>query len=253
MIKKIPSRLACACLVLAALLPLHANAGIFDDAEARKAILDLRAKVDVLTRDLNERLDSKSDRSIGLDMVNQHERTMAEIAKLRGALEVLSNEVVTAQRRQKELYADLDARLRKLEPREISIDGQNVSVNPNEQRAYDAALLLFQAGDYKAAATALTDFVRSYPNSGYAPNAQYWLGNAYYAQRDYKKAIAAQGVVTTAYGDSAKAPDAMLNIATSYAELKDNVNAKKSLKALVSKYPDSSAAQAAKDRLASLK
>ena len=68
-----------------------------------------------------------------------------------------------------------------------------------------------------------------HPDSAYAANAQYWLGNAYYAQRDYKKAIAAQQVVASTYKDSAKAPDAMLNIASSYTELKDKKNAKKAL------------------------
>ncbi len=247
------SRLATACLALAAWLPLQAHAGLLDDDEARKAILDLRAKVDNLARDLNTRIDAKSDRSSALEMVNQNEQTLAEIAKLRGQLEVLTNELVTAQRQQKELYADLDARMRKLEPQKVTIDGQEAAVDPNEQRTYEAAMALFKSGDYKAASTALNDFVRRYPGSGYAANAQYWLGNAYYAQRDYKNAINAQEVVAANYRDSAKAPDAMLNIASSYAELKDKKNAKKALQSLVAKYPDSSAAQAAKDRLAVLK
>jgi tol-pal system protein YbgF len=87
----------------------------------------------------------------------------------------------------------------------------------------------------------------------YAANAQYWLGNAYYAQREYKSAIAAQEVVVSTYRDSPKAPDAMLNMASSYTELNDKKAAKKTLKDLVAKYPASSAAQAAKDRLAVMK
>ena len=229
MIKWSPSRLA--CLVLAAWLPLQASAGILDDDEARRAILDLRAKVDAITRDL----------------------TLAEIAKLRGQIEVLANEVSKAQNSQRTLYADLDARIKKLEPRAETIDGETAQVLPSEKQAYDAAMANFTARDYKAAAVALQDFVKRYPESAYAANAQYWLGNAYYAQRDYKNAIAAQEVVTTTYASSAKAPDAMLNMATSYAELKDKVKARKTLQTLVSKFPDSQAAQSAKDRLAALK
>jgi len=247
------SRLACACLALAAWLPLQSHAGLLDDDEARKAILDLRAKVENLARDLNARIDTKTDKSAALEMNNQHEQTMAEIAKLRGQLEVLTNDIVTTQKRQKDLYADLDARMRKLEPQSVTIDGQQAQVDPNEQRTYDAAMATFKAGDYKNAAITLADFVRRYPQSGYAANAQYWLGNAYYAQRDYKNAIAAQEVVAATYRDSAKAPDAMLNIASSYTELKDKKNAKKALQDLVAKYPESTAAQAAKDRLAALK
>ncbi|WP_137173560.1 tol-pal system protein YbgF [Massilia sp. HP4] len=251
MIKLSPSRLA--CLVLALWMPLHAVAGPFDDDEARKAILELRTKVDNITRDLTARIDGKSDKTVQIEMLNQHEQTMREIARLRGQIEVLQNELTKAQESQKQLYADLDARIKRFEPRQEMIDGQAAEVMPTEKTAYETATALFQSGDYKGASVALQEFVKQYPQSAYASNAQYWLGNTYYALGDYKKAIAAQQVVTTTYADSAKVPDAMLNIASSYALLKDNKNAKKSLQTLVSKYPDSSAAQTARDRLASLK
>jgi tol-pal system protein YbgF len=247
------SRIGAACLALAAWMPLHASAGILDDDEARKAIIDLRSKVENLSRDLNARIDTKTDKTAALDLVNQHEQTMQEIARLRGQIEVLANEVANVQKRQKDLYADLDARIVKLEPRQVNIDGKEAEVDPGELKSYEAAMALFKSGDYKVAANALSDFVRRHPDSSYASNAQYWLGNAYYAQRDYKNAIAAQEIVASTYKDSAKAPDAMLNIASSYIEMKDKKNAKKALQQLVSKYPDSSAASAAKDRLAALK
>jgi tol-pal system protein YbgF len=253
MIRFSTPRLAAACLALAAWLPLQSQAGILSDDEARKAILELRAKVDNLVRELSVRIDTKADKNVSLEMLNQHEQTMAEIAKLRGQLEVLSNEIVTAQKRQKDFYTDLDARVRKLEPRQVSIDGQETAVAAEEQASYEAAMATFKGGDYKAAATQLSGFVQRYPASSYASNAQYWLGNSYYAQRDCKKAIAAQQVVASTYADSAKAPDAMLNIGTCYAELKDKKAATKALKDLIAKYPDSPAAEAARDRLPGLK
>lgn len=247
------SRVLIACMAVAAWMPLTASAGLLDDDEARKAILDLRTKVENLSRDLNARIDTKSDKRDALDMVNQNEQTQQEIARLRGQIEVLANDIANAQKRQKDFYADLDARLAKLEPRQVNIDGKTAEVDPGELKSYDAAMATFKSGDYKTAAAALSDFVRRYPTSSYASNAQYWLGNAYYAQRDYKNAIAAQEIVASTYQDSPKAPDAMLNIASSYTELKDKKNAKKALQNLVSKYPDSTAAAAAKDRLAVLK
>jgi tol-pal system protein YbgF len=253
MITSTKFRIGAALLALSSLLPLQASAGLLDDDEARKAILELRAKVDRITAELGARIDNKADNSTAIEMVNQHEQTIQEINKLRGQIELLANELAMAQKRQKELYADLDARLKKLEPRQVNIDGQEAAVAPTEQQNYEAAMALFKGGDYKAAATALGNFVRSYPASGYAANAQYWLGNAYYAQRDYKNAINAQEAVVANYRDSAKAPDAMLNIATSYTELKDKKAARKALQDLIKAYPDSSAAAAAKDRLAALK
>jgi tol-pal system protein YbgF len=242
------SGLAAALLAAIAYLPLHASAGVFDDDEARRAILDLRTKVDKVANDLNVRLETKADKSSTLDLVNQNEMTLQEISKLRGQLEVLANDVANAQKRQKDFYVDLDARLRKLEPRQVTIDGKSTQVDLSEQKDYDAAMLLFKAGDYKAAAGALDAFVRRYPESGYAANAQYWLGNAFYAQRDCKSAIAAQQVVLKAYPDSPKAADAMLNIASCQTELKDKA-AKKTLQELIKTYPDTPAAETAKERL----
>ncbi|HEU4851847.1 MAG TPA: tol-pal system protein YbgF [Telluria sp.] len=244
------SRIAALFLVFAA---SSAQAGILDDDEARKAIIDLRAKVENLTRELNARIDTKADKTQSLEFISSNERMLGEIASLRGQIEVLANEVANVQKRQRELYADLDERIKKLEPREVTIDGQTAEVDVSEQKSYEAAIAMFKAGDYKAAASALSDFVRRYPASSYAANAQYWLGNTYYADRDYKKAIAAQRDVVANYGDSAKAPDALLNIASSYTELKDKKNARKALQDLVAKYPDSSAAQDAAARLKTLK
>lgn len=238
---------------MTAWLPLHASAGLLDDDEARKAILDLRNKVDNLSRDLNARIDTKSDKSAALDMLSVNEQTNQEIARLRGQIEVLANDIATAQKRQRDYYTDLDARIKKLEPRQETIDGQAAEVLPNEKQAYDAAYGQFTAGQYEAAVTSLQQFVRRYPESAYASNAQYWLGNAYYTQRDCKNAIAAQQVVVNTYPTSAKAPDAMLNIASCYIEQKDKANAKKTLQTLIKKYPESTSAATAKDRLTALK
>jgi tol-pal system protein YbgF len=247
------SAIAAAVLAVCSFAPWSAHAGLLDDDEARKAILDLRTKVDTIQQDLQTRIDAKSDKSSALDLVNQNEQLRQELAKLRGQIEVLTNELSNAQRRQKDFYVDLDNRLRKLEPQKITVDGKEAAVEPAEQKSYDAALAVFKSGDYKSAAISLSDFLHRYPGSAYAAAAQYWLGNAYYAQRDCKSAIAAQQVVIKNYPDSPKASDALLNIASCYTELKDKSGAKKSLEALITQYPDSSAAQTAKERLASFK
>jgi tol-pal system protein YbgF len=251
---KLPQfRLAAVALAFAAWMPLHASAGLLDDDEARRAILDLRTKLEALSQRVDSRIETKADKSSMVDILNQHEQTMQEIARLRGQIEVLGNQIANAQKNQKDLYADLDSRIKKLEPRQETVDGQAVEVMPSEKVTYDSAMKQFQSGDYQGAAGALQDFMRRYPTSAYAPNAQYLLGNAYYAQKDYKSAISTlQGVVQN-YGTSPKAADAMLTIGSSYTEMKDKKAAKKVLQQLVAKYPGSSAAQTAKDRLAALR
>lgn len=245
--------LAAAVLAAASLAPVAAHAGLFDDDEARRAILDARTRIEALQRDIGVRLDAKADKNSLLDLANQNEQLRLDVAKLRGQVEVLTNELANAQQRQKDFYVDLDNRLRKLEPQKVTVDGREASIDQTEQRTYDAALELFKGGDYKSASSAFNDFLRRYPQSGYAASAQYWLGNAYYAQRDYRNAIAAQQVVVKNYPDSTKAPDALLNIATCYIELKDKVSARRALDTVLAQYPDSTAARTAKERLPSLR
>jgi tol-pal system protein YbgF len=260
MIKPSQIRFAAIVFALAASLPLRASAGLLDDDEARKAILELRARVSSLEADLksridanNARIDTKADKAIGVDIVNQREQTTQELAKLRGQLEVLANDLATVQKNQRDLYADLDARIKKLEPRQETVDGQTAEVMPSEKKTYDAAVDKVKAGDYKGASAALQDFLRRYPDSAYAGLAQNLLGSAYFFQQDYKNAIAAQQAFIANNADNPRVPDAMLTIAHAYEELKDKKNAKKTYQQLVAKFPKSDAGQTAKERLASLK
>ena len=210
-----PVRIA---LLIAALGSVQAHAGVFDDDEARRQIIDLRVKSEA-------RFDQQAKGQ--LDLANQIQRQADEISRLRGQIETLNYELETAKKRQQDFYLDLDTRLRKFETAEST----NAAVNPEnganskpasdpakEGQEYEAALNQFKAGKYKEAAAGFGAFVQKYPASSLAPNAQYWLGNAWYAQRDCKRAIEAQSVVTTKYADSAKAPDAWLAIATCQQE-----------------------------------
>jgi tol-pal system protein YbgF len=246
---KIKSSIAAAFMAAFSLAPLQAGAALFEDEEARRAILELRTRLTNMQNEVN----AKADKTNNLDLNNQNEQLRQEISRLRGQIEVLTNELANAQKRQKDFYVDLDNRLRKLEPQTVTVDGKEFSVEQAEQRAYDAALAYFKAGDYKNAGASFYDFTRRYPSSGLAPSAQYWLGNTYYAQRDYRNAITAQQAVVKNYADSPKAADALLNIASCHLELKDRTAAKKTLETLVSQYPESPAAQTARERLAALK
>lgn len=247
--KTLKSTFAAAIMAAFSLAPLQSRAALFEDDEARRAILDIRARL----TNMQSELDAKADKTNSLDLNNQNEQLRQEVARLRGQIEILTNELANEQKRQKDFYVDLDTRLRKLEPQKATVDGKEVMIEQGEQRSYDAALAYFKAGDYKNAGASFYDFTRRYPQSGLAASAQYWLGNTYYAQRDFKNAIAAQQVVVKNYSDSPKAPDALLNIASCYMELKDKAAAKKTLETLIGQYPDAPSAQTAKERLAALK
>lgn len=253
------ARLAAVILAAVSFSPLLSHAGLFDDEEARKAILDARTRIEATQRDLTTRLDAKADKSSLLDLASQNEQLRTELAKLRGQIEVLTNEVTNAQQRQKDFYVDLDNRLRKFEAAKGTGDGRDASaggaggVDSGDQRIYEAALAQFKAGDYRDASTGFSQFLQRYPQSGYAGAAQYWLGNTYYALRDCRSAIASHQLVLKNYPDSTRAPDALLNISNCYIEMKDKPQARKALETLVVQYPDSPAAQTARERLPGLR
>ena len=179
-------------LLLAAFGGQQARAGVFDDDEARRQIKDLSIQA-------NERLETLSKGQF--DLVNQLQALREENARLRGQVETLTYELESTKKRQQDFYVDLDNRLRKFEsasagnatgegkPAEEDKPAgeapKKVVVDPAaESRDYEAALNLFKANKIKEAAVAFDAFGKSYPESTLAPNAQYWLGNAYYALRD---------------------------------------------------------------------
>lgn len=252
-----------------------AAAGLFSDDEAHKRIEALQQENQQLQQKLkamDERV-SKLDatlRSQGLlDLLQSVEAMKNDMAKLRGQIEVNTYNIDTTQKRQKDLYVDLDNRLRKLErvdgpaPSATSTPAPGASTAPAtptvasdpaaENRTYESAFNLFKIGNYQAAIAGFQNFLKTYPASPLAANAQYWIGNSYSALKDYKTAIAQQQKLIHSYPNSPKVPDAMLNIASSQAELGDKESAKKSLEEIIAKHPLSPAADTAKKRLANLK
>ena len=227
----------------------QARAAIFDDDEARRQIKDLAIKT-------NERLDTLSKAQI--DLVNQIQALREENARLNGQVETLTYELESAKKRQQDFYLDLDGRLRKMEPSsadskpadEAKSSSDSGKKDPvAETREYESALNLFKANKVKEAAGAFDAFVKAYPESNLAPNAQYWLGNAYYTLQDCKKSIDAHRVVVNRWPQNPKAPDSLINIATCQQELGDAKGVKATLETVLIKYPDSPAAATAKKRL----
>ena len=282
-------RAIAAALFLVAVCAAPARAALFDDDEARKRIEATNQRLTQIQKELDDRIAALESqlKSGGLvEIFNQIEMLKADTARLLGQFEVLAHEQEETQKRQRDLYVDLDTRLRKLEsgaappaaaegtPGAPAAGSAPPTVAPAapaapaaappvaaaarpgtaadgtaEQRSYDAALDLFKSGNYNGAIGAFTAFTKTYPKSPLAPSAQYWIGNARYAQRDYRGAIAAQRQLVTTYPDSQKVPDALFNIATAQSELGDTAAARRTLADLVAKYPQSEAAGKARQRL----
>ena len=253
---------------LALLCSSAAHAGLFDDEEARKAIVDLRARIvamedqgksrgtevaaaNVQSAQLTEQL-AALRRSL-LDLNNQLESMRGEIAKLRGNDEQVLREVADLQRRQRDVGQAIDERLRKVEPTKVTMDGREFMVDPEEKRTFDEAFAAIRNGDFDKSVAQLANFQRRYPGSPYTDAARFWLGNSQYGRRDYKEAITTFRGFVNSSPDHPRAPEALLAVANSQAEMKDPRGARKTIEDLMKAYPQSEAAQAGKERLASIK
>ncbi len=250
-----------------------ASAGLFDDEEARKAILDLRQRVEALRQESDQKLAEQTRRSVErsteetsqmrrslLELQGQIDGLRGEMANLRGQNEqairdnqLLQRQLADVQRQQKDAASAFEDRVRKFEPTKVSVDGKEFLADPAEKRDFDAALAIFRKGDFALAQPAFADFVKRYPQSGYVPSSLFWLGNAQYATRDYKEALINFRSLLAQAPDHMRAPEAVLSIANCQIELKDTRGARKTLEDLGKAYPQSEAAVAAKDRLTRLR
>jgi len=268
-------------LLLAAAAPVRA--GLFDDDEARRRIEALRKELAQQGNDNEARIAKLEEliRNIGVvELVRSLDQANAEIARLRGTIEVLANENQQLQKRQRDFYLDLDSRMKRLEgvpagstppagaagppaaagaptpepaaaaqpPRVPSKEDQ-----AREVKAYDAASNLFRRNEFRAAIDAFRAFVKDFPESQLAPNAGYWIGISYANLKDYRNALAAQQDILTRYPQSPKAPDAMLAIAAIQFEQGDNGSARNTLEDIIARYPGTEAAGKARTRLTALR
>ena len=248
-------------LALAGVLSTPARAALFEDDEARRAIIELRQRIDTLQQS-NQRAgddlrrsgeDTSQMRRSLLDLQSQIESLHVELAKLRGQNEQLVRDVSELQRLQKETAQGVNERLKKFEPGKVTVDGQEFVADPAERQDFEAALATFRSGKFVDAATAFGAFLRQFPQSGYLPSARFWLGNAQYATRDYKEAIGNFKALLASAPNHARAPEAALSIANCQMELKATTGARKTLEDLIRVYPASEAAATAKERLARMK
>jgi tol-pal system protein YbgF len=224
--------LATGALAVFFALPTPASALLSDD-EARKAILDLR----------------KTLASTQLELQGQIERLKLENAQLRGQIEGLQRQSEELIASQKTNYQDLDARLSKLEPQTLEVEGVTGTIQPGEKAAYDEALADFQAGQLKKADAGFTAFVRKYNASPYLPLALYWLGNTKYALKEYPSAITQLQLLIKTYPKHPRIPAAMLTLGNCQLESGNKTAARKTYGDLIANFPDTEVAVEARQML----
>ncbi|MFP6849607.1 MAG: tol-pal system protein YbgF [Pseudomonas sp.] len=204
-------------------------------------------------------------------LFNQLQQMQNDIAQLRGTLEEQQNEIQRLKQENLERYQDLDKRLSggaagaAVNQNSSATGAINASGTPNppsagqsqastsnepadpakEKLFYEAAFDLIKAKDFDKANQAFSAFLRKYPDSQYAGNAQYWLGEVNLAQGNLQGAGQAFSRVSQAYPSHSKVPDSLFKLADVEQRLGNNNKAKGILQQVIAQYPGSSAAQLA--------
>jgi tol-pal system protein YbgF len=200
-----------------------------------------------------------------LNLLNQIEAQKVELARLRGSQEEMAHVQQQADRRQKELFADFDVRLRELANRPPPPPSDNMRLQPSpnlissapvavraapapaadpeaESRTYNQAMRLVNSGDYPGAIKAFTTFLEQYPTGPLSSNGHYWLGLSHAALRDHKSAVASYLRLLKDFPLSDKVPDTMLSLSRAYVQMGETDRARAQLDELIRRFPITKAA-----------
>ena len=177
--------------------------------------------------------------------------------ELQGTAEELQHNADTTADRQRQLYADLDARIQELESNLQAsnntsvLDGGTLQQgelpipNGSDRDNYQVALELLRDERYDQSAVSFNEFLAAFPDSSLAANAQYWLAESYYASNEFEKALAEFALVIENYPQSTKVPDALLKMGYCNYSLQRWDDARRALSRVQSDYPTTTAARLA--------
>ncbi len=197
-----------------------------------------------------------------IDLTVQSDELQRQASDLQGRTEILEHDAEGTAKRQRDLYADLDLRIRNLERKTrgtsgpVSVlDGGSLAPGQlpvpggSDRDNYQAAFELLKEQRYEPAAMAFQQFLVSYPDSQLADNAQYWLAESYYVTQKYVEALGEFEIVISKYRASRKVPDALLKVGYCNYELKRWNEARRALGTVQADYPDTTAARLAEQRI----
>ena len=197
-----------------------------------------------------------------IELTVQVDELQRQSAELQGRIDTLEYNSQNTAGRQRDLYVDLDDRIRMLEerlqaqaeaferaPRPQPGGGQLPVPGGTDRQNYEAALDILKQQDYVAAGAAFRQFLATYPDSLLADNAQYWLAETYYVTKDFDEALVQFQLVLSGYPRSRKLPDALLKIGYAQYELGRWDAAREALQRVRREFADSTAATLAAQRL----
>lgn len=234
---------------------------LFADDEARRAIIDMRTRIEALNNRVNElerALQNSAQNQIQL--LNENERMRSEVARLLGQLEELGLATRSGKSQQKDLYLDIEkrmqeqqaameTRLKQLEPLAVQVNGVNYRVTAAEKSQFEQLQAAMTQRDFKKAIRLAQEFEKENAQSSLLPEVLFARGTALYAEKDYRASITARRELINRFPKHPTIPQAMLNLAASLAETGNPNSARRTLEDLVKNHPKSAEAAEARKRL----
>ncbi len=198
-----------------------------------------------------------------LRMAQQLQQLLDEVSELRGATETHAYQLDEILQRQRDLYQEIDRRVSAIQQAPQSNAVVPVAETPataayssnvSENDAYDKAVnMVLKDRRYDAAIPEFENFIRNYPDSSYAPNAHYWLGQLLFNNNDLAKAKTQFQRVVNNFGQSNKVADALLKLGQIAERENDKNSALQFYRQLVEKHSAATSARLAQERINALK
>ncbi|MBO1256143.1 tol-pal system protein YbgF [Alteromonas sp. 5E99-2] len=216
------------------------------------AVSSLEERVAVLERII------KSRNVMQQSLQTQLDDMQYEVDELRGTVELHTNQLEKVLQRQRELYLEIDKRVESLKSTQIQVPTTTPTINEpiasvesqlGESESYDKAVnLILKTREYDKAIPAFREFLQAYPNSEFADNAYYWLGQLLFNKKEWADAESSFSTVVNNFADSTKRADAMLKLGVIKQNLGQGSQANVWFERVLSEYPNSSAAKLARSR-----
>jgi len=202
-----------------------------------------------------------------LRMAQQLQLLLDEVSELRGVTETHTYQLDEILQRQRDIYQEIDRRVSAVQttpsaniptiPVNTSAPAAGAAVyssDVSENEAYDKAVnMVLKDRRYDAAIPEFENFIKSYPDSGYAPNAHYWLGQLLFNNNELAKAKTHFERVVSNFPDSGKVADALLKLGQVAERENDKNTALRYYRQLLEKQPNATSAKLAQDRVNALK
>lgn len=213
-----------------------------------------------------------------LDQISSHQqqqnekvaRALNQLNEMKLEFQAIKGQLHSSQHLENEskhVYQDLDMRVTAIEDkldqlsqmiqdslRGSSATGSDVGaeVLTDEQKEFQKLLAVFNAKDYRNAASGWMGFLKKYPEGPYASKSQYWLAESFYYLEDFAKSIQEFQVFVEKYPQDKRVKEAFYKQGMGFFRLKRPEQAKLFFQKVVSDYPNSAEAYKATSRIKQL-